>query len=195
MDRPATLPPRTLEGRVAGLLRTADPTSFETEAVERLELSLGGIEADRHAGYARASSGREPWYRRGTPLRNDRQLSILSTEELEVIAGRLGLAALPAGWIGANLVLEGIPQLTFLPRGTRLVVDEGAVIQVEAPNAPCRIAGRSVARHAGRDELELGFPREAAQLRGVVASVERAGPLKVGDRIVAKLPEQWLYAP
>lgn len=195
MDRPVTVPPLTIEGRVVALFRTSDPTRFETEEVDRLELALTGIEADRHAGFVRASSGREPWYRRGTPLRNDRQLSIVSAEELTTIAGRLGLPVLPAGWIGANLVVSGIPQFTQLPRGTRLVVDDGAVIQVEAPNAPCRIAGGAIARNAGREELELGFPREAAGLRGVVASVERAGPLAVGDRIVVKVPEQRLYAP
>lgn len=195
MDFPATIPAKTLEGRLVALFRTPDPTSFETEAVDRLDLALTGIEADRHAGHVRASTGREPWYRRGTPLRNDRQLSILSSEEMAIVAERLGLPALPGGWIGANLVVEGIPSLSFLPRGTRLIVEDAAVIQVEAPNAPCRIAGRSVARHAGRDELELGFPREAAHLRGVVASVERAGPVHPGDRVVAKVPEQWLYVP
>lgn len=195
MDFPATIPARTIEGRVVALFRTPDPTSFETEEVDRLDLALTGVEADRHAGHVRSSTSREPWYRRGTPVRNDRQLSILSAEEMAIVAERLGLPSLPGGWIGANLLVEGIPSLSFLPRGTRLLVEDAAVIQVEAPNAPCRIAGRSVARHTGRDELELGFPREAAHLRGVVASVERAGAVHPGDRIVAKVPEQWLYAP
>mgnify|MGYP001444974859 CR=1 FL=1 len=193
MEFPATIPARSIEGRVVALFRTPDPTSFETAPVERLDLALTGIEADRHAGFVRSSTGREPWYRRGTPVRNDRQLSILSREEMAIVAARLGLDELLGGWVGANLLLEGIPSLSFLPRGTRLFVEDAAVIQVEAPNAPCRIAGRNIAKHTGRQELELGFPREAMHLRGVVASVERAGAVHPGDRVVAKVPEQWLY--
>jgi hypothetical protein len=186
------VPATRVTGRIIALFATADPKDFVTAQVERLSLRLDGLVGDRHAGFERASSSREPWYPRRTPIRNDRQLSIVSAEELAEIARRLALADVDPRWIGANLVVEGIPRLSLLPRGTRLVAGEAA-IRVEDQNAPCRIAGRSLARHAGRDDLELGFPREAKRLRGVVASVERAGAIAVGDAVTALVPEQWIY--
>jgi hypothetical protein len=186
------VPAARITGRIVALFATVDPEDFVTARVERLSLRLDGLAGDRHAGFARASSSREPWYPRGTPIRNDRQLSILSAEELAEIARRLGLMDVDPRWIGANLVVEGIPRVSFLPRGTRLVAG-AAAIHVEDQNAPCRIAGRSLARHAGRDDLELGFPREAKRLRGVVASIERAGDIAIGDTVTAHVPEQWIY--
>jgi len=188
----AVLPAARRTGTVVALFATTDPADFVTAAVDELALHLDGIDGDRHGGFERRSSGREPWYPRGTPIRNDRHLSILSREDLAEIARRLELPEVDPRWIGANLVVAGIPQLSFLPRGTRLVIG-GAAIHVEDQNAPCRVAGRSLARRTGLDALELGFPRVAKRLRGVVASVERAGKIAVGDTVTAHLPEQWLY--
>jgi hypothetical protein len=196
MQEPAVSPPLTLEGRVAALFLTPDPARFETAAAARLELGPGGIPGDRHHGFTRPSGGREPWYPRGTEIRNDRQLTVLSVEELAEIARRLDIPQVAPAWIGANIVVEGVPRLSFLPRGTRLVFEDGPTLHVEGQNAPCRIAGGGIARAVpGRPDLELGFAREARRLRGLVASVERAGAVTAGDRFAAKLPEQWIYAP
>jgi len=187
------VPATRVTGRIVALFATADPKNFVTAPIGRLSLRLDGLVGDRHAGFERASSGREPWYPRRTPIRNDRQLSIVSAEELAEIARRLALADVDPRWIGANLVIEGLPRLSLLPRGTRLVAGTAA-IRVEDQNAPCRIAGRSLARHVGRDDLELGFAREAKRLRGLVASVERAGDIALGDAVTAHIPEQWIYS-
>jgi len=195
VDEPTSAPPQTIEGRVVAVLRTADPGHFETVAVETLALGLAGIDGDRHAGHVRRSGGREPWYARGTPIRNDRQVTVVSVEELAEVAARLGVAVVEPAWIGANLVIEGVPRLSFLPRGSRIVLAGGAVVAVEDQNAPCRIAGRGIAGHLGDAALELAFPREARGLRGVVASVERAGEVATGDTATVKVPEQWLYRP
>ncbi len=189
------VPARRIKGRVAALFATTDPKRFETTPVARLALGLDGIAGDRHGGFERRSSGREPWYPRGTPIRNGRHLSILSVEDLAEIARRLDVAAVDAASIGANLVVEGIPRLSMLPRGTRLVVGAVAALSVDDQNAPCRIAGRSLARHLDRAEIELGFAKVAQRLRGVVAAVDRAGEIAVGDEIVAHIPEQWIYRP
>lgn len=189
------IPARRIKGRVVALFATTDPQHFETAAVERLALGLDGIAGDRHGGFERHSSAREPWYPRGTAIRNGRHLSILSVEDLAEIARRLGVADVDAASIGANLVIEGIPRLSMLPRATRLAIGEAAALHVDDQNAPCRIAGRSLARHLDRPDVELAFAREARRLRGVVAAVDRAGEIAVGDAIVAYLPEQWLYRP
>jgi hypothetical protein len=189
------VPARKIKGRVVALFATTDPKHFETAAVERLALGLDGIAGDRHGGFERRSSGREPWYPRGTPIRNGRHLSILSVEDLAEIARRLEVPAVDAASIGANLVVEGIPRLSMLPRGTRLSIGPAAALNVDDQNAPCRIAGRSLAKHLDRPDIELGFAKVAQRLRGVVASVDRAGEIAIGDEIVAHLPEQWIYRP
>ena len=68
---------RKLKARVAGMF-AARGKDFVTQAVDALKLGFEGIESDIHAGYVRRSGGREPWYPRGTEMRNERQLSIVA---------------------------------------------------------------------------------------------------------------------
>lgn len=194
LDRPIVVHSgRLLAGRLAGVLATVDPRSFETAPTPSLDLALDGMAGDRHAGFTRKAGGREPWYPRGMEMRSGRQISIVSTEELSGIAAAMKLATVEPGWIGANLVLEGVASLSFLPAGTRLFFEGGAALVVEGQNAPCRSAGRAIARHTGRPGDELWFPKAAKRLRGVVASVERAGAALAGSEVKVRLPEQWIY--
>src|SRR5690606_17214266 len=132
------------------------------------------IAGDRHFGFVRPSGSREPWYERETPIRSRRQLSLLSVEELDQIARNLGVPEVRAEWIGANLLIEGIPRASFLPAGTRLHFEGGAVAMVEKMNGPCRKSGAKVAAHyPERADLDLAFTPAAKRLRGVVATVDR----------------------
>lgn len=189
---PAVRRGRKLSATVTDL-RIGDQPGFATRAVERLELALDGIVGDGHRGHTRRSGGREPWYPRGTEMRSGRQVSIVSAEELAEVAGRLGLAAVDAGAIGANVVVAGVPRLSYIPAGTRITFASGATLVVEGDNAPCRQAGRALAAvNPGRDDLELAFPAQAKRHRGVVASVDRAGEATPGPVSVA-VPEQWIW--
>ncbi|MPZ55130.1 MAG: molybdenum cofactor sulfurase [Rhizobiales bacterium] len=168
----------------------------ESKRVDAMALDLGGIPGSRHHGFTRKAGPREPWYARGMEMRSGRALTIVSVEELPMIAAAMGVSAIEPEWIGANVVLEGIPRLSWLPSGTRLFFDD-ATILVEAQNAPCRISGKSVARHVDPDGkiagLALEFPKMAAGLRGLVASVERAGTIRVGEEISVKVPRQSIW--
>ncbi|WP_245479679.1 MOSC domain-containing protein, partial [Hansschlegelia zhihuaiae] len=119
LDQIVIHPGRRLVARLVATLATPDPESFETAPVKALDLALDGVAGDRHGGFTRNAGGREPWYRRGAEIRSGRQLSIVSAEELREIGHRLGLPSLEPGWIGANLVIEGAPRLSFLPAGSR----------------------------------------------------------------------------
>ena len=184
---------RTLAGRLKSVLMAARADDPVSEAVDALELAIGGIPGDRHFGQTRKSGSREPWYPRGTEIRSGREVTVVAVEELAEAAARMDLAALPAGWIGANLVIEGVPSLTFLPPGTRLFLAGGGVLVVEAVNNPCRRAGKAIAVESGRDDLELLFPKVAIGLRGVVASVERPGTVRAGTEVDVRVPEQRIY--
>ena len=57
----------------AAALYVASFDHFATRAVDELRLGFDGIEGDCHAGATRRSGGREPWYQRGTEMRNERE--------------------------------------------------------------------------------------------------------------------------
>ncbi len=189
------VPARKLAARAA-MLYAAPSEHFPTRSVEALRLVFDGIDGDFHAGATRRSGGREPWYPRGTEMRNERQLSIVAADELAVVARRMGLAEIRPEWIGANLLIEGVPHLSMLPAGTLMFFKGGVTLKVDAQNGPCRIAGRSIAEHAGMADVEAGaleFPKAAKRLRGVVAWVEKPGIILAGEEISLRLPEQWIY--
>lgn len=189
------LPGRKLSGVVAGTY-AAMSGHFETEAVDGLTLCFDGVEGDFHAGLTRRSGGREPWYRRGTEIRNERQLSIVAPDELAVVAGRMEISEVKPEWIGANLLISGIPRLSMLPAGTLLFFKGGVTIKVDGQNGPCRVSGRSIAERAGMTDVNAGsllFPKAANRLRGLVAWVEKPGRIANGEEISIRIPEQWIY--
>ncbi|MTI45486.1 MOSC domain-containing protein YiiM [Roseibium hamelinense] len=185
-----------LPGKVEEVLKTLSPEDFQTKPVEGLDLTFEGIPGDRHAGFTRRSGGREPWYARGTEMCNERQVSILSIEEMDEIAKRMKIPKLAAGWIGANIVTSGLVRLSLIPPRTRLVFEGGVVVRVDGDNVPCRIAGGAIAEHVpGREGLDLLFPKVARRLRGLVGFIEVPGKIKAGETVTAHVPEQWIYKP
>ncbi|GAA2815666.1 hypothetical protein EDC40_109179 [Aminobacter aminovorans] len=192
---PEILPGRKLAARIAGVyLAPAD--HFVTRAVEALPLTFEGIIGDVHAGHTRRSGGREPWYPRGTEMRNERQLSIVAADEMAIVAERMGLAEIKPEWIGANLLLDGVPMLSMLPSGTMLFFKGGVTIKIDGQNAPCRVAGRSIAEHAGMADHDAGsllFPKVSRRLRGLVGWVEKPGTISAGEEVSVRVPEQWIY--
>jgi len=183
-----------MAAKVEGVFKTLSAEDFSTGATDALELTFEGIPGDRHGGFTRKSGGREPYYPRGTDMCNERQISILSAEELKEIAARMEIPTLEPEWIGANIVVSGIPRLSLIPPRTRLVFEGGAVIRVDGDNAPCRIAGAGIAaQFPDREGLDLAFPQKARRLRGLVGFVEVPGTIRAGETVTAQVPEQWIY--
>lgn len=161
------------------------------EAMDAIEVNFDGIVGDHHAGpFREAYSGeREP---KGTVLRNDRQWSAVSDEELDFISERLDLAEpITASTLGANLCLAGVPDLSLLPRGTRFKFPSGAALTVEEYNPPCRDMSAEVAKkHTTRsgEPLKAGaWQRAAMGRRGIVGVVDVPGEIRVGDEVEVEL--------
>jgi hypothetical protein len=110
------------------------------------------------------------------------------------IASGLGIVALPAEWIGGNLLLEGIPSLTRLPPRSILMFPSGAAIRIDGDNGPCRISGSSIAAHTGVAKHEFDFVQAAKGKRGLVGWVEREGTVSPGDAVKIRIWEQAIYA-
>ena len=112
------------------------------------------------------------------------------------VAERMGIRAIDPEWLGANIVIVGLPRLSMPPAGTLLFFAGGVTLKVDGQNGPCRIAGRAVAEKAGMDDVEAGallFPKAARRLRGLVAWVEKPGRIEEGEALSARVPEQWVY--
>ena len=184
-----------LTGTTLGVYLGLDQASFVTTPQPLVTASFAGFEGDRHAGITRKSDSRTPHYPRGTEIRNDRQVSIVSLEELAQIAVAMDLLEIKPEWLGANLLLQSIPSLTRLPPMTRLFFGSQAVLVVQAENLPCQNPGKIIADHYSRPALQGLFPKAGLHLRGLVACVERPGTILQGDLVGVEIPQPTLYAP
>ncbi len=188
-------PAKKLEGTVDALFVAAGK-DFITAPVSSLNLTFDGIQGDHHSGQTRKSGGREPWYPRGTVMRNERQISLLAFDELAAAATEMGIAEIQPEWIGGNIVIGGLANFSMLPPRTLLFFEGGVTIKIDGQNAPCRLSGRSIAEGAGGNDVEgiaLAFKDAAKRRRGLVGWVEKPGIIEVGAKVTARLPEQWLY--
>lgn len=160
-----------------------------SESREEISLDLKGVIGDRHRGFTKTAGVREREYPKGTEIPNYRQVSIVATEELVTIADRLEVPEIKAEWLGANISVKDIPELTMTPSGTRLWFESGAVVYVYQDNLPCVFPGEVIQEHYPESpKLKQTFPKQALGLRGVVGWVERAGSVRSGDEVDLYLP-------
>lgn len=171
----------------------ANRENIRSEAITTARATYAGFEGDYHAGLTRASCVRvKQQHPQGTEIRNTRQLSILSAEELAEIATEIDLAKIDPLLLGASIVIEGIPDFTFVPPGSRLQAENGATIVVDVENGPCNFPAREIEKDApGHGN---GFKAAARGKRGVTAWVEREGQLSVGDTLRLHIPNQRAWA-
>ena len=184
----------TFQGRVDTLFsKPSRDDGFEKPERESLNLLFSGPEGDCHAGLTRASDSRTlPIYARNIEIRNVRQLTLISVEEMEEVALAMNLDAIDPSWLGANLLARGIPDLTLLPPSTRLQFPSGATVVVDMENLPCTQVSKVITKSHPAEGPD--FVKAAKHKRGVTAWVEREGLVQRGDAITVWLPPQRLYA-
>jgi hypothetical protein len=168
------------------------------ESHDSITAELDGFVGDRHKSYTR-----EAWagdkQEKGTIRRNERQWSAVSVEELAEIGRSMGLIEPPsAEHVGANLCLQGIPDLSRLPKGTLFKFPSGAELMVEEFNPPChdmgkKLAGRYTAK-SGKPLSTTAFSKASKLNRGVVGVIEAAGVINAGDEVTVVVYEHpsWL---
>ena len=157
----------------------------------RSELAVGfaGIVGESHGGLTRPACVRvEELYEQGTEIRNTRQLSIVSAEELKLIAIDMGMDEVTPDLLGANIVLKGIPDFTLVPPCSRIQFEHGVTLVIDLENLPCNLPAREI-------EKEMpGFGRKfkssAKNRRGVTAWVESEGTVKTGESVRLFVPVQ-----
>ena len=164
--------------------------ALETQPLTEMSLTFQGYAGESRAGLTRPSDSRVlAQYKRGTPIRNTRQLSILSAEDLAAIAADMGLATLDPALVGASMVVSGIPDFSHIPPSSRLQDEaSGTTLTIDMENRPCQLPAKPIeARHPG---FGKAFRSAALNRRGVTAWVEREGTIRLGATLRLHIPDQ-----
>jgi MOSC domain len=180
------------QGKVESLLaRASRDAGFVKAKTGSMALTFAGPE-DCHAGLTRKSDSRTlPLYKRNIDIRNVRQLTLLSVEELADMARRLDIPKVEPEWLGANMLVSGIPDLSLLPPSTRLQFPSGATIVVDMENYPCSQIAKVIDEHNPGTRFKV--VEAAMHKRGVTAWVEREGNVSIGDSVKIITPPNRLY--
>jgi MOSC domain-containing protein YiiM len=168
---------------------------MRSEPLTEVHAQFGGFEGEMHGGQTRASCVRvTSQHPKGTTITNVRQLSVMSAEEVAQIAKTMGLPDIDPTLLGASMIVEGIADFTHVPPSSRLQCEaSGATILIDMLNRPCVLPGREIEmEHAG---FGTKFKPAAVGKRGVTASVEREGMLRVGDLMRLHIPDQRAWSP
>jgi MOSC domain len=192
----AALKPTDFTGRIVWLGRVPDRETAEirTERLEEMALGFAGLAGEVHGGLTRPSCSRvRQLYPRGTEIRNTRQVSLVSAEEMAGIARDLGLEALDPAWLGASIVVEDIPDFSHLPPSSRLQAANGTTLTIDMHNRPCQFPATTI--EAARPGFGKAFKTVAMGRRGVTAWVEREGVLTLGDVLTLHVPDQRVWMP
>ena len=158
---------------------------FIKESIGTAQIELDGFVGDKHRSHMRGIYEGEA-YPPGTIRRNNRQWSAVSIEELKIISQTMELAEdLTARILGANLCFNGIPELSQLPKGSKLTFPSGATLIVEEYIPPCHDMSEEISKtrktKSGDYPGKLDFLKAAKKLRGLVGIVDVAGEINEGD--------------
>jgi MOSC domain-containing protein YiiM len=184
---------KNLDARAEVILVNSTPDEdLSSNRISSVDVSYAGLQGESHSGLVRSSCVRvRHQYTQGTEIRNTRQISIVSIEDLTAIADTMGIPELKPEWLGANLLVSGIPNFSQIPPSTRMIFEGGASLVTDLENSPCKYPGEIIDRHhPGYGSL---FPKAAVGLRGITAWVERQGQINTGDSIRLYIPPQRIY--
>jgi hypothetical protein len=190
------LMPTTYAARVVWLGTQEQPVEnlvIRSVPVSEMPLSFAGYAGESHAGLTRPSCSRVmKQHKRGTEIRNVRQLAVVSAEEMAEVAASMGLEIFDYAWVGASVVVEGIPDFTHLPPSSRLQGPDGLTLVIDMENRPCQEPAVTIDK--ALPGMGKGFKRAAEGKRGVTAWVEREGVLRLGDVLTLHIPDQRVWA-
>lgn len=162
---------------------------------DSIEVNLEGVVGDTHYGFTKPADSRNKEYVRGTEMRNDRQWSAVSLEELSIIAKEMGVPEINAGWIGSNFAVSGVDDFTKLPKGTKLIFPKDVVLVVEDENKPCIEPGKVISSKYPDLNIKPGlFPKAAIGKRGLIGVIERPGVITIGDEVTINVYKPKSYS-
>lgn len=177
-----------------GAVMDGDRDALSAPARDGLDLTFEGVSGAFHAGLTRPSCSRvKSQYVKGTPIKNERQLSIVSQEELDAIAADMGIDVIDPMRVGATMVVRGIPDFSHIPPSSRLQAPSGATVTVDMENRPCQFPAKSLQVDHG--DAAKRFKPAAKNRRGVTAWVAAEGRIALGDTLTLHIPDQPAWNP
>jgi MOSC domain-containing protein YiiM len=187
------LKPTVYYARVTWLGVVPAESGLRAVPCDTLVVDFDGPTGESHSGRTRRSCSRvSAQHANGTDIANVRQMSILSAEEMALIETKMGIEALDPGWLGATMVIEGIPDFSHVPPSSRLQGPDGVTIVIDMENRPCHLPGREIDK--AREGFGSRFKVAAQMRRGVTAWIERPGQLSVGDKLRLHIPDQPVWS-
>ncbi len=188
------LKPTPFSARITWLGRVVpEGGTLRSVPAEVLNAQFDGVLGEAHGGSTRPSCSRTTaQHPKGTTIRNVRQLSILSAEELAATATMMGLDAIDPVLVGASMVIEGIPDFTHVTPSARLQGPDGVTLVIDMENRPCQLPAREIEAEA--PGFGKTYKAAASGRRGVTAWVEREGVLRLGDTLTLHVPDQPVWA-
>lgn len=185
----AVLRPTQFQGEVVFLGIVPPGGGLASTSVDRLVLSFAGAEGESHSGLTRPSCSRvQAQHPPGTEIANVRQLTLLSEEELAETAFAMRIPQVAPEWVGASIVLRGLPDLTHLPPSSRIQGPDGATLVVDMENQACVLPGRVI--ETFQPGAGARYKPAAQGRRGVTVWVERPGVLAIGQMLRLHIPVQ-----
>lgn len=170
----------TTNGKVVSV-HTGGNKDLSKDEHTSITVELDGIVGCAHRGYVRKCWDGDK-QAKDSSRRNERQWSAVSVEELAEVAADMGIEGpITAASVGANLCLEGIPELSRLPKGTLLKFPSGAELIVEEYNPPCKYMGEEQAKL--HNVSATAFPKASTLKRGIVGVIEASGDINAGDNV------------
>ena len=162
---------------------------IRSTASQAFDTTFEGVAGESHYGVTRLSCVRvKTMHPEGTIIRNVRQFSILSEEEMRAIADEINLSELRPEWLGASMVIKGIGDFSHLPPSSRLQNEAGTTLVIDMQNRPCTWPAQEIEKDAPGHGKR--FKPAAEGRRGVTAWIEREGPLAIGDKLRLHIPDQ-----
>jgi MOSC domain-containing protein YiiM len=165
-------------GSVAAVCKKAEPgiPKIEVDAIQLIEDF--GVEGDYHAG----KFVRHRYLARKDPTQSNlRQVLLIDTTILAYLAGQN--IHLKPGWMGENIILEGI-EVMMLPLGTRLEIGD-VLLEITEIRNPCSQLDEM---HPGvLKAVESSGPAPDGRNAGMMARIIRGGIVKRGNPVIARI--------
>ena len=128
-----------------GVITQRKSVELQTEARSFIKIDWNGVLGSGHSGRTRFSDVRvSQQHDKGTEISNVRQLSIVSQEDIEQISVGMCMGQFDPSWLGANLVVSGLPDFSHLPPSSRLQSANGTTLIVDMQNHPCHQIGKTI---------------------------------------------------
>lgn len=158
-------------GTVAAVCYSAELINDVAKEVQQsAHITRWGIPGDKHYGETRISRGR--------PVANNRPISVVGADGIREACRRLGIADIPVGGLGENILCEGLGDLGEMAASDEihLLSDAGepkVILRVGAQNPPC----------ASLMVYHKKMPKELMGKRGVLCTVILEGEVQAGDKV------------